>query len=347
MHRTVIIENLPFETTVADIANKVRGGLVVSIQILDTSKIVNSRTAMVIFFHGQAATNYVDFSSRNQILVGDRKVVITLLTSPTWPMSLDFIAGVRDYKHTRCLVVYQFPRHISDNALKNALCLAECQNSHGIVTIDEINQGSVHVSFYSIEAAHSAFKYLGTSDIFQGCRVFFAPDPCAERVEALLKPVQSPYRAIQPSSVDDDFGAQTTSNALPYEDSTEDNSTHYIGPRRVSSSTARTPARRPFHNDRDRPHNPPVATDLDYGSTSEKSLFDDGYKVVDDRLRSKNSKMEPKTSGTPPRIERDGRISEKISSVPFQPEKPPSVDPVESGDLITWVDEDQYGQTDG
>ncbi len=48
-----------------------------------------------------------------------------------------------------------------------------------------------------------------------------------------------------------------------------------------------------------------------------------------------------KTSRVVPCVERDGRISEKISSVPFEPEKPPSVDPVESGDLITWVDEEQ------
>ncbi len=46
-------------------------------------------------------------------------------------------------------------------------------------------------------------------------------------------------------------------------------------------STLSSPRRRPFHNDLDRPHKSPVATDLDYGSTNEKSPFDDGYKVVE------------------------------------------------------------------
>ncbi len=54
-----------------------------------------------------------------------------------------------------------------------------------------------------------------------------------------------------------------------------------------------------------------------------------------------DSKNESKPRQKVPCTERDGGRGVKISGVPFQSEKPPPADPVESGDLITWTDEEQ------
>lgn len=182
-YRTVMISGLPVDCTMTQVLNEVRGGMILEAKSLDTMTITGSRSVMLTFVEGSAATGLEAHAKRYGFSVSGQQVHVSLVQTPTTPMSKRIRNGITTSYHTRCLDVRNFPRIVSPQALRYDLRPMKASTFDLIENMNMNAEGVLELRFLSIDAAVNAFDVLIARDInvkYRRCRIEYGEDPCAE-----------------------------------------------------------------------------------------------------------------------------------------------------------------------
>ena len=183
-YRTVIISGLPIDCTMTQVLKEVRGGMILKATSLDTTAIIGSKSVMLTFVEGAAAKSLKTHVEFHGFSVSGQQVNVSLVQTPTTPMSEKVRDGIKISCHSRCLDVRNFPRStITPQALRHDLRpMKGC--SFDLIESMSINAEEVlELRFLSIDAAVNAFYQLtaSVSNVkYSKCRVAYGKDPCSQ-----------------------------------------------------------------------------------------------------------------------------------------------------------------------
>jgi len=186
VYRTVTIEGLPSNITLETLLRKVRGGAVVSTKLCDTFSITGSQTALVTFLRESAASDYEEYAASYPIRFSGQAAKVSMLCTPTWPMTIPLKIAIFDHHHTRCLEAKNFPRHIPPLALRRDLRICSSMKCDMIENLVMRHDGILAIRFSSVGAAGQAFGILTSYRAYRQCSVTFASDPCALPLKTML-----------------------------------------------------------------------------------------------------------------------------------------------------------------
>ncbi|MCJ1393725.1 hypothetical protein MMC18_006601 [Xylographa bjoerkii] len=182
--KMVSIMNLPRDMTLNELMSKIRGGTVVSCNLLDTTSITGRFSALVRFLHEHEALAYDDFAAAHPIVFHGVRAHITTIKTPSWPLSLPLSKAIFNHHHTRCLEVVNFPRKITRAHLTREL------RSSAVEYMQIRKDGILELRFSSIEHAGRAYGLLTTFRTYRQCGVSFAKDPCALPLDTLIESLE-------------------------------------------------------------------------------------------------------------------------------------------------------------
>ena len=188
VYRTVLMTNVPPATRLADMTSLVRGGPLESIKLCDTTSITGSLTALVVFLLEASARTYVAFRQRHPARLEGHLLPTALLTSCTTPTPRRALDAIAAFGCTRCLRVAHVPSHLNAHAVAALLGRGDGAGvgAHGIASMRLDARGVWHLSFASVDAAGWALGRFRGMSAFEGARVEFALDPCAQHVMTLV-----------------------------------------------------------------------------------------------------------------------------------------------------------------
>ncbi|KAF1981862.1 hypothetical protein K402DRAFT_218678 [Aulographum hederae CBS 113979] len=225
--RTVIIDNLPPGLPLKALLSKIRGGKILSSNMLDTTSITGYATAMIVFARESDACRFTEYCNDRPLLfpyanmkkiqikeqegndkgkdiaTGEVKLQarVTHLSSPTYPLPNRVMGAVSHQQATRRLMVTNLPPRISQKSFREALKPApELQRDE---ILDMHSEGShangdfiIDIVFSSVDAALRARQKLLAWHVFEGCQVSFERDEC-EGVLDLDRPEEEEYGEVQ------------------------------------------------------------------------------------------------------------------------------------------------------
>ncbi|KAL8939043.1 MAG: hypothetical protein Q9216_003572 [Gyalolechia sp. 2 TL-2023] len=177
--RTVMVDYLPQTLTVFALLQKVRGGAVADAKILDVVAITGFKSAMITFVHARGARAFMNNARLRPLEFEGIRARVTLLPTPTWPMPTSLFSGIVDAGLTRCLEVHNFPRDVKPAQLENDLRFCPAMTSHPIEAKRMRADGVLELRLTSVRYARRAYGVL-TNGPYIKCKVFYAPDPCAQ-----------------------------------------------------------------------------------------------------------------------------------------------------------------------
>lgn len=183
-YRTVMITNLPTDTSLNSLLDRVRGGLVVSATVLDSRSITNSLSAIVVFLEASAAASYANFACTHEIRFSGRVAKVTRLSKATWPMPMLLQKAISEGNSTRCIELLCMPGTLSETQLRCDLQLHHLKIDM-VEKIQVDDTGVILISFASVEAAGHANGLLESLPQYQSVRRRFVSDPCAAPLETL------------------------------------------------------------------------------------------------------------------------------------------------------------------
>ncbi|KAL9049986.1 MAG: hypothetical protein Q9162_006901 [Coniocarpon cinnabarinum] len=183
--RTVIVTELPATVTLKELAGKVCGGLVVSMVLLDTKSTCGSVSAMVQFFEETAARDFVKHCLREPLTFMSSSARVSLLHTPTIPVSTLTYGNIVNHGATRRLVVKSCPPRLSIHYICTKLSPHDHPGMHGILEVFENAQRFIYITFNSIDKATFARDRLNRFSVFRPAQAHFQKDPCDTPCTAL------------------------------------------------------------------------------------------------------------------------------------------------------------------
>ncbi|KAK4690350.1 hypothetical protein P7C71_g6422, partial [Lecanoromycetidae sp. Uapishka_2] len=198
LYRTVTISNLPADVTMTMLLHKIRGGMIVDAQLLNTGSITGSLSALVTFLHEHSAMAYEEHVKNHPIEFLGTVPHISLVPTPTWPIPVNLWSGIFDHGRTRCFEVHGYPRYVPPAVLKSELLSSPVMKSTSLEAMKMGADGVLRLYFSSIRAA-SQSSYLFTRSVrYRGCEVKFLPDPCAQPLETIHQTAPLPPLGFEP-----------------------------------------------------------------------------------------------------------------------------------------------------
>jgi len=188
-YRTVLVTSIPTTISVPAIMSCIRGGLVVSARVMNTSSTIGHNTMMIVFLKEEAARGFAEYAETHTLDVvnGEERVSLgagnsygitfTLLRSATWPLSYQQLQHIEVDKHTRCLTMHRLDEEITMLALCNVLAESGTRH-HAVLNANRDSLGTVHLEFSSIASAERAKERSANHPWFRGVNIEFAEDPC-------------------------------------------------------------------------------------------------------------------------------------------------------------------------
>lgn len=167
--------------------DRVRGGMVVDVRLLDTATMTGGKTALVTFLHEHAAMAYEEFAQDHPLDFDGAVAQVTVINTPTWPIPMNLRKNIQGSNHTRCLEVQNFPRNVLPSALKQELAVSPVLKYTGLESMSMSGDGILGLRFSSVKFAAQASAMFGFKSRYRKCSVRFAPDPCAQPLETLLE----------------------------------------------------------------------------------------------------------------------------------------------------------------
>ncbi|CAD0091414.1 unnamed protein product [Aureobasidium vineae] len=169
--RTVLVTDIPKESSAADVMRMVSGGMIVKVQSMNTTPITGSKTMMITFLQAKDARDFL------KSVEGKTKPEFSLLKSPTYP-TIPRLADDMMYNGvTRCLAI----RGVYETITMKRLCEVAWPpglERDNIVNASRDEQGVCHLEFTSVLAAKMAHWFLKTR--FDGAE--HEADPCDRRI---------------------------------------------------------------------------------------------------------------------------------------------------------------------
>ncbi|MCJ1242185.1 hypothetical protein MMC14_010192 [Varicellaria rhodocarpa] len=199
MLHTVTITGIPPKTTNKDLLSNIRGGIVVSMNLVNTVSITGTLTALVKFLYEQDTLAFYNFTKNDPLQIYGRTADVTMLATPSWPLAPSLRQAILEKGHTRCLEVQTFPRNVSPAAfridLRTLHAVTERDIEHTCMRLD----GTLELRFTSISAAGRAHELLTTTRKYNSCQVKFTVDPCSLPLHATKPKAQVPVPKVVPA----------------------------------------------------------------------------------------------------------------------------------------------------
>lgn len=186
-YRTVAISGLSPSVTMRVLLGKVRGGMLVDANILDTAKITGSNTALVTFLHERSARAYTDYAGKHPIAFSNAIAQISVVSTATWPIPANIRAAIEEFGRTRCFEVHNIPRNLVLANVRQELTASPVMKTDSLECMRLGANGVMELRFSSIRAAGHSSNLFKTFR-YRGCTVQSVPDPCAQPLETLLEP---------------------------------------------------------------------------------------------------------------------------------------------------------------
>ncbi|KIN03908.1 hypothetical protein OIDMADRAFT_143392 [Oidiodendron maius Zn] len=188
--RGIMISNLPKDIELRDVLARVRGGEVVCATLLDTEKLTGGLTAMIQFLHQVSAEEYLSYTKDHPFSFSssNEKAEVTLLKTPTWPLTTGHYPLILKQRQTRCLAIPLFPKEFSIADLKLRISHHLATYTAEVPDIYTDEQETLHLEFSSMVAAHLAYRNLTKCQMYSDLKPIFTHDPCAGEVGELASP---------------------------------------------------------------------------------------------------------------------------------------------------------------
>lgn len=170
----VMIFNIPFGTPTTAILSKLRGGTIVSYQILNTKFAYNTASATVRFSSYTEAMRCTDHAATNPIILyGGAPLSIQLVPTPSYPLPPEIYRNIFEHGHTRCLRICDFHRRVPARIRRPFM------DPQYIEYQAKNDCGDWFVRFTSVERATALWEELDHLRIHKAVGGGgFMPDPC-------------------------------------------------------------------------------------------------------------------------------------------------------------------------
>jgi len=178
LYRKVVIPGLKPSCSLSWVLEQVRGGLVVEALLVNTINITGTKSAVISFLKEHSAMAYVEYVNNHLCEIDGKKVTASLVSTPSWPLSLALKRAIREKHHTRCLEIQDFPRDVSSSTLRGDLEIDPAIKLDAIEHMAMDSNGIATLRFCSVRAAQQASGHLSSHPKYRGCRLEYAADPC-------------------------------------------------------------------------------------------------------------------------------------------------------------------------
>ncbi len=201
--RMVIISDLPLTVTLADVMGRICGGAVVSTQLLDTTPITGTMTAMIVFLHGKSAAEFVAHARQDPLFFSGRRAHLTHIMTATWPVGVELQRKIFVSGETRCLSITQPSAGISMMQVKEGLQYDRYTKRSRIQNMLDNGQGAITAVFETVNAASAAYSRLKQMAPFSRNAITFAKDPCDLPIATLAHPADPHPSASEKENEED------------------------------------------------------------------------------------------------------------------------------------------------
>jgi len=195
--QTLSFMNLPPSVTMQELIAKIRGGIVVSCQLLDTTSITGSLSARVRFLQESAALAYDNLAAANPIILHGQKAHVSIVRTPTFPLSSSMLEKIIQGGRTRCLEISNISKDITATRLLRDLKISSMQTT-GIEHMQMRKNRVLDLRFSSIWHAERAYAKLVSFRVYRCCGVSWARDPCALPLNAMNESAEADRSGIVP-----------------------------------------------------------------------------------------------------------------------------------------------------
>jgi hypothetical protein len=178
LYRKVVISGLKPSCSLSWVLEQVHGGLVVEAVLVNTINITGTKSAVILFLEEDSAIKYVEYVNNSLCEIDGNKITASLISTPSWPLSLALKRAIREKHHTRCLEIQDFPRDVSSSALRGDLEIDSAIKLDAIEHMAMASNGIATLRFCSVRAAQKASDCLSSHLKYRGCRLKYAADPC-------------------------------------------------------------------------------------------------------------------------------------------------------------------------
>ncbi|KAK7061322.1 hypothetical protein R3P38DRAFT_2828830 [Favolaschia claudopus] len=167
--RQVILNNVPSDTSVAELCDHIRGGILQRITFHP-----DNRVAFVDFLKPEAALAFWRHAFyRGITLSGQRLTAWMKADKPQLARPVPhLVASVANHGASRCLRITT--PFLSPNAIRHDF------KRWGPIERAEIDNESVVIAYLDIEDSIKAWRMMHTRPGYESARIEFAPDPCGE-----------------------------------------------------------------------------------------------------------------------------------------------------------------------
>ena len=191
--RTVLISDLPANlTSVAQILDQVRGGLVVDAKLLNKITFPGSPVALIQFLYEESAKRFVVHVSKYNIVIGDTKIKAALIETASRPIPEHLRGLILQGKCSRFMYIYRYPRNISLNKLREDMGMSTATKLSTVVYLKVKAGGIAEVCFTSVSSAQIARDHIVANGKYRDSPVRFGPDPCAALYPPSMDEIEHP-----------------------------------------------------------------------------------------------------------------------------------------------------------
>lgn len=171
--RTIYLTKLPDRVTYAQIFSVIRGGAVVDVWMKPSD-----HAASVSFVDCSAAENFYQYTRKNDIYIGGKRIYVDWRESSRQFVILNNIMSAISRGATRNLILSKVPPSFTEAQIREDL--DHIHNLH--VEKIEMKGGSILVNLNSVCVALFARTCLMSRSSYKGVKVEFTVDECAERL---------------------------------------------------------------------------------------------------------------------------------------------------------------------
>ena len=172
----VLLTGIPPGADAFSLLHKVRGGMVVSCQILDTVQITDSMSALIRFKDETDALGFVNWTAQHTLKLGARRITTGLIRTPTYPLPEKLHHDIFFKYHTRCLKVEGLRTNPMHYLQKQFLTKVVVEYA----SLSAESGEALTVHFTSVQQASRAHDYLRSIPKLLSAKISFLDDPCAQ-----------------------------------------------------------------------------------------------------------------------------------------------------------------------
>lgn len=171
-YRTIMIEKIPFASSLFDIIPAIQGDRIISGQILQTTTLTGSLTARIIFREQKYALEFINSTLSNPLSFNGLAACVYLVATPTWPHSPAIDAMGFTQASSRCVIIRKVPLDLTVHAIRFWLEAGDCTNVETPPMVEK-SDTEITIWFASEAAASRGFYILSKNHSFRDLEIVF------------------------------------------------------------------------------------------------------------------------------------------------------------------------------